>query len=38
VKDLIFIDPEDEIPLRSFLTVFSRPLPSVWPDQKLDEV
>lgn len=37
-KDLLFIDPEDELPMRSFMTVFCRPIQTVWPDDKLNDV
>lgn len=37
-KDLLFIDPEDELPMRNFMSVFSRKIERVWPDQKLHEV
>merc|ERR1711933_526004 len=37
-KDLIFIDPEDETPVRSFVELFSRSLHTVWPDDKLGGV
>lgn len=37
-KDLLFVDPDDEIPLKSFLSVFARSIESVHPDQKLTEV
>ena len=38
VKDLIFVDPEDEIPLRNFFNVFGRPVIRVWDDDKLGVV
>jgi len=38
VKDLIFIDPEDETPLRSFVQIFGRGVHVVWPDDKLGDV
>lgn len=38
VKDLIFIDPEDEIPIRSFIQIFGRSVLAVWPDDTLGEV
>jgi metal transporter CNNM len=38
VKDLIFIDPEDEIPLKNFINVFGRQIISVWGDDKLGDV
>ncbi|KAG7347168.1 membrane protein [Nitzschia inconspicua] len=38
VKDLIFIDPEDEIPIRSFIQIFGRSVHAVWPDDTLGEV
>lgn len=37
VKDLLFVDPEDEIPIKNFMTLFGRPLQSIWPDQKLKD-
>ena len=38
VKDLIFIDPDDETPIVNFIQVFGRPVQTVWPDQLLHEV
>eukprot|EP00934_Nitzschia_sp_Nitz4_P000666 Nitzschia sp. Nitz4//scaffold112_size70979//48852//51327//NITZ4_005908-RA/size70979-augustus-gene-0.87-mRNA-1//1//CDS//3329533283//666//frame0 len=38
VKDLIFIDPEDEVPIRSFVQIFGRGTHVVWPDDKLGDV
>lgn len=38
VKDLIFIDPDDEIPLRNFVRIFGRGVHVVWPDDKLGDV
>ena len=38
VKDLIFLDPEDEIPVKNFVQIFGRGLHVVWPDDKLDDV
>ncbi|KAL7466285.1 hypothetical protein ACHAXS_006590 [Conticribra weissflogii] len=38
VKDLIFLDPEDEIPVKNFVQIFGRGLHIVWPDDKLGEV
>ena len=38
VKDLIFIDPDDETPITNFLHVFGRNVQTVWPDQRLHEV
>ena len=38
VKDLIFIDPEDEVPLRGFIQIFGRGVHVVWPDDKLGDV
>lgn len=38
VKDLIFIDPEDEVPIRSFIQIFGRNVHAVWPDDTLGEV
>lgn len=37
-KDLIFIDPEDETPIRSFIQIFGRGLHVVWPVDKLGDV
>lgn len=38
VKDLIFIDPDDDTPITNFLHVFGRNVQTVWPDQRLHEV
>jgi len=38
VKDLIFLDPEDEIPVKNFVQIFGRGLHVVWPDDKLGDV
>lgn len=38
VKDLIFIDPEDETPVLNFIQIFGRGVHVVWPDDKLGEV
>jgi len=38
VKDLIFLDPEDEIPIRNFVQIFGRGVHVVWPDDKLGDV
>ncbi|CAM9153949.1 unnamed protein product [Phaeothamnion confervicola] len=38
VKDLIFIDAEDETPVKSFVEIFGRGLQVVWHDQSLGEV
>mmetsp|Transcript_3544 Transcript_3544/g.6716 ORF Transcript_3544/g.6716 Transcript_3544/m.6716 type:complete len:692 (-) Transcript_3544:69-2144(-) len=38
VKDLILIDPADEIPVRSILQFYGRPLERVYPDHKLSEM
>ncbi|EED95454.1 predicted protein, partial [Thalassiosira pseudonana CCMP1335] len=38
VKDLIFLDPEDEIPVKNFVQIFGRGLHIVWPDDKLGSV
>jgi CBS domain-containing protein len=38
VKDLIFIDPEDDTPIRSFVQIFGRGVHVVWPDDKLGDV
>ena len=37
-KDLIFVDPEDETPLRNFVSIFGRGAHLVWPDEKLGDV
>jgi len=37
-KDLIFIDPDDETPVRNFVQIFGRAYHFVWPDEKLGEV
>ncbi len=36
-KDLIFVDPEDETPIRNFISLFGRKPMVVWHDQKLGE-
>ena len=38
VKDLIFIDPEDEVSIRSFVQIFGRGVHVVWPDDTLGDV
>ena len=38
VKDLIFIDPADEVPIKSFVEIFGRAVHLVWPDDKLGDV
>jgi metal transporter CNNM len=38
VKDLIFLDPEDEIPVKNFVQIFGRGLHIVWPEDKLGNV
>lgn len=38
VKDLIFLDPEDEIPVKNFVQIFGRGLHVVWPDDKLEDL
>lgn len=38
VKDLIFIDPEDETPIRNFVQIFGRNVHVVWPVDKLGDV
>lgn len=38
VKDLIFIDPEDEVPIRSFIQIFGRGVHVVWPNDNLGDV
>lgn len=38
VKDLIFLDPEDCVPVRSFIQIFGRNIHLVWPDDTLGEV
>lgn len=37
-KDMIFIDPEDEVPIVNFMNLFHRPFQMVWNDDKLGEV
>ena len=38
MKDLIFIDPEDEVPIRNFVQIFGRGVHVVWPDDRLGDV
>jgi len=38
VKDLIFIDPSDEMPVKKFVELLERPFTFVFPDEKLGEV
>ena len=38
VKDLIFLDPEDCVPVRSFIQIFGRNVHLVWPDELLGDV
>ena len=38
VKDLIFLDPEDNVPVRSFIQIFGRNVHLVWPDDSLGDV
>jgi len=38
VKDLILLDPEDEIPVATMLDVFDHPVLHVWPDYELDNL
>jgi len=38
VKDLIFLDPEDNVPIRSFIQIFGRNVHLVWPDDTLGDV
>ena len=38
VKDLIFLDPEDEIPVKNFVQIFGRGLHVVWADDQLGDV
>ena len=38
VKDLIFIDPEDETTVSDFIEIFGRGVHVVWPDDKLGDV
>ena len=38
VKDLIFLDPEDCVPVRSFIQIFGRNVHQVWPDDILGDV
>lgn len=37
VKDLIFVDPEDQTPVRNFIQIFGRAFLLVWPDDKLGD-
>ncbi|CAM9598856.1 unnamed protein product [Ectocarpus sp. 12 AP-2014] len=37
-KDLIFIDPDDETPLKNFVQIFGRAVTVVWPDFTLGDV
>ena len=37
-KDLIFVDPEDETPVRNFISIFGRGAHLVWPDDTLGDV
>jgi hypothetical protein len=38
VKDLIFIDPEDNTRIQDFIEIFGRALHTVWPDDTLGDV
>eukprot|EP00605_Chrysophyceae_sp_TOSAG23-4_P001079 GSChrysophyteH1.ASY1.ANO1.1184.1 assembled CDS len=38
VKDLIFVDPDDETPVRNFIQIFGRNFHLLWPDDKLGDV
>jgi len=38
VKDLIFVDPEDEVPTRNFVKIFGRGVHIVWPTDRLGDV
>ena len=38
VKDLIFVDPDDDTPIRNFVQIFGRGVHVVWPDDKLGVV
>lgn len=38
VKDLILLDPEDEVPISAILDVFDHPVLHVWPDYELDKL
>lgn len=38
VKDLIFIDPEDAVPVKSFQKIFLRSIERVWDDDNLGDV
>ena len=38
VKDLIFLDPEDEIPVKNFVHIFGRGMHMVWADDNLGDV
>jgi len=37
-KDLIFVDPEDETPVKSFVDMFGRNVQTAWYDTKLSEI
>lgn len=38
VKDLIFVDPDDDTPIQNFVQIFGRGVHVVWPDDKLGVV
>ena len=38
VKDLVFVDPEDDTPVRNFVQIFGRGVHVVWPDDKLGDI
>jgi metal transporter CNNM len=38
VKDLIFVDPEDDTPVRSFVQIFGRGVHVVWLNDKLGDI
>ena len=37
VKDLIFVDPDDETPVRNFIQIFGRNFHLLWPDDTLGD-
>lgn len=38
VKDLVYIDPKENVPLHEFVQVFARAAHRVWADSKLGEI
>ncbi len=38
VKDLIFVDPDDDTPVRNFIQIFGRNFHLLWPDDTLGDV